>query len=84
MTLTERTPLPRSFVVDALAGLRQEWQEAVDGNNLVDIRASVGLLLADVVMSIGLDTVEQLQVFGADLTHELGDTLAPPSSSKRE
>jgi hypothetical protein len=44
---------------------------AAEGNSLISIDASVGLILADVAMTIGLTSIEQLQVFGAELADEL-------------
>ena len=74
--------IPRSYVVDALARLRQEWQEAANGVSLVEINANVGLLLADVAASIGLSTVEQAQVFGGELAHEIESKLSVKVSRK--
>jgi hypothetical protein len=53
-----------------LAHLRQEWQETVDGENLIDVQASVGLLLGDVVMMLGLSSDEQVAVLGEELRRE--------------
>ena len=71
-----QTAIPRTNVVSALANLRQEWQDAAD-RSLMSVHGNVALLLADVTMSIGLDTIEQMQVMGADLTQELDKVLAP-------
>ena len=71
-----QTAIPRTNVVSALANLRQEWQDAAD-RSLMSVHGNVALLLADVTMSIGLDTIEQMQVMGADLTQELDEVLAP-------
>ena len=57
-------------VVGSLAQLREEWQEAVDGENLIDVQASVGLLLGDVVMLLGLSADEQVAVLGEELRRE--------------
>ena len=55
--LTRTKPgIPRSDVVDSLALLRQEWQASTDGESLIDVQASVGLLLGDVVMMLGLSS----------------------------
>ena len=63
----------RLHLISAMKNLRQEWQEAANGSSLIVIHASVGLLLADVVMAVGLDTLDQIQVLGADLAHELDE-----------
>ena len=68
---TQNITVPRSYVVTALTRLREEWQEAADGESLIDVDGNVALLLADVAMSIGLSTVEQVQVLGHELAQEL-------------
>ncbi len=71
-----QTAIPRTRVVGALTRLRQEWQCATE-RSLTSVNGNVALMLADVTMSIGLDTVEQVQVFGAELAQELDEVLAP-------
>jgi hypothetical protein len=73
------TAIPRTHVVAALSQLRQEWQEAADGQSLTDIDGNVALLLADVAMAVGLNTLEQVQVFGADLAHKIDTVLTTPA-----
>jgi len=69
--LTRTKPgIPRSDVVDSLALLRQEWQASTDGESLIDVQASVGLLLGDVVMMLGLSSDEQVAVLGVELRRE--------------
>ena len=70
------TAIPRIYVVSALTKLREEWQCATD-RSLLSVHGNVALLLADVAMSIGLDTVEQLQILGVELAQELEEVLAP-------
>ena len=72
-----QTAIPRINVVSALTKLRQDWQDATAGRSLISIDGNVALLLVDVAMSIGLDTIEQVQVFGVELAQELDETLAP-------
>ena len=72
-----QTEIPRTYVVGALTKLRQEWQCATE-RSLMSVHGNVALLLADVTMSIGLDTIEQMQVFGAELAQELDEVLNPP------
>ena len=71
------TIIPRNQVITALARLRQEWELTANGESLVDIDASVGLLLTDVGMAIGLTPMEQIEVFGADLVLQLQGILEP-------
>jgi hypothetical protein len=65
-----RSGIDRLDVVGSLAQLREEWQEAVDGESLIYVQASVGLLLGDVVMLLGLSADEQTAVLGEDLRRE--------------
>lgn len=71
--------LPRSRVVGALVELRQAWEENADGISVIDLHASVGLLLYDVAEMIGLSARERLTVFGEvvseEIEQELGGTL---------
>jgi hypothetical protein len=71
-----QTAIPRTYVVGALTKLRQEWQCATD-RSLTSVNGNVALMLVDVTRSIGLDTVEQVQVFGAELAQELDEVLDP-------
>jgi len=41
-------------IIQALATLRQEWEEAADGKSLELVEGSVGLILDDVMHAIGL------------------------------
>ena len=69
--LTRTKPgISRSDVVDSLALMRQEWQASIDGESLIDIQASVGLLPGDVVMILGLSSDEQVAVLGVELRRE--------------
>jgi len=63
------TSLSRDQIIQALRRLAEEWQEtaAEDDNSLLDIEGSVGLLLYDVVIALGLTYQEQEQVLGSDL-----------------
>ena len=65
------TVIPRSHLINVFAKIREEWEEAADSSSLIDMNASVGMLLADMVVSIGLTTSEQEEVFGSDLARDL-------------
>ena len=45
----------RQEIIQALANIRREWEEAADGEPLEFVEGSVGLLLDDVARAIGLD-----------------------------
>ena len=49
--------LERQQVIAALNTIRQEWEEAADGQPLDEVYGSVGLLLNDIADAIGLEEV---------------------------
>ncbi len=61
----------KASVLETLSVLRQEWEQAAEGNSLIDIPASVGLLLFDVTARMGLTQAEQSQVLGDQLFREV-------------
>lgn len=68
-------------VVSTLTHLRQEWQEATVGASLLEANGNIGLMLADVMNGLGLDTQDQQQILGSDLFRELQDFLYAPKHS---
>jgi len=64
--------------VSALAKLREEWQQAAGDASLLEIEANVGLMLADLVNSLGLSVHEQSLALGPDLFKEVQELLAKP------
>ena len=58
-----------------LSTLRQEWQEAANGNSLLNVEGNIALILADLINSFGLTPNEQSQVLGADLFGEIQELL---------
>ena len=71
--LTKIHPQPptETQAVNGLASLVRAWQDAADGASLLDIQASVGLLLLDVALALNLNTNEQKVVFGSALRRQL-------------
>lgn len=63
------TSLSRDQVVEALRGIAQEWQAAAEqeGQSLLDLKASPGLILKDVMEALGLTYQEQISILKADL-----------------
>jgi hypothetical protein len=57
----------RPTILENLSGLREEWEQAVDGASLIHVSASVGLLLFNITARLGLTQVEQAQVLGDQL-----------------
>jgi len=60
----------KATVLESLSVLRQEWEQAADGDSLINVPASVGLLLFDVTTRLGLTQEEQSQVLGDRLFSE--------------
>lgn len=69
ITQTDIQPaiVARPHMISALAHLRKEWERAAGTTGLMDVSASVGLLLVDVSLAIGLTPNEQIQVLGQKL-----------------
>jgi len=62
----------KESVMENLSTLRQEWEQAADGVSLINIPASVGLLLfVDVIARLGLTREEQTEVLGDQLFNEV-------------
>ena len=51
-------------LVESLARIRGEWEEAADGVPLIAVEGSVGLILADLAESVGLDQQEMIEALG--------------------
>ena len=83
MVTSVRSEISRPEVVDSLARFRQEWQASVDGQSLMDVQASVGLMLVDVVMLIGLSSNEQQAVLGVELRREFFQAVKRRSNNSR-
>ena len=71
LTTIQSDTLSRSQVINALATIRQDWESAVDGESLVDIQGSIGLLLIDLAVGLMLRKSEQQYVLGSALHSEL-------------
>jgi hypothetical protein len=76
LTTTQPQILTSTNVVEALARFRREWEQAAEGESLVDIQGSVGLMLADLVIALALRPSVQVQVLGSELYEELQSILA--------
>lgn len=75
------TSIIRIQMISVLSTLRQEWQEAAEGESLLDVEGNVGLIFADLVNSFGLSTHEQSVVLGSELFNEMQEILARPLQS---
>ena len=61
-------------IINGLANLRREWQEA-NGKSLAEAEGNVALLLGDVADAIGLDGEERDHVLGVTLQSEIETIL---------
>lgn len=72
--LTREAPViaipERVVVLENLSVLRLEWEAAADGSSLINVSASVGLLLFDFTTKLGLTPEEQSIVLGGRLYNE--------------
>lgn len=59
--------------VERLADFRQGWEEAAEGRPLIELTASVGLMLADFAQILGLGDEDTARVLGPDLASNLAD-----------
>jgi hypothetical protein len=57
--------------LNKLTRMRQEWEEAADGESLLSTKGSVGHILADVTKALELSEDERLEVLGANLYVDL-------------
>ena len=68
----ERMPdLNRAQVIMMLRSIREEWETACNGLSPIEVKASAGLLLNDVVNAIGFEPAEKAAILGASLVHEV-------------
>lgn len=59
--------LDRPLALESLSAFRQEWQSLAENGSLIDVSASVGLMLFDFTSRLGLTPAEQVQVLGDQL-----------------
>ena len=69
--------ISRAEIADAIAILRREWEIAAEDFSLLEINASVGLMLSDLVEKMNLTSEERLHALGPDLLGELERLSAP-------
>ena len=64
-------PSHRTQVVQALGDFRRQWQQMVDGQNLIDVKASVGLMLSDIADRLELNSQERHAMLGGQLINQI-------------
>jgi hypothetical protein len=62
--------LDRSLTLENLSAFRQEWEMVADSGSLINVSASVGLMLFDFTSRLGLTPEEQALVLGDQLLFE--------------
>ena len=81
MQATPDQPNTRIQIISTLSRLRQEWQEATDGANLLETNGNIGLVLADLINGFGLNAEDQCRILGTELFQELRDVLYAPGKN---
>ena len=59
--------LDRTLALETISAFRQEWEAVAERGSLIDVSASVGLMLFDLTTRLGLTPQEQAQVLGDQL-----------------
>ena len=73
----------RTKIVMALAELRMEWQDAVNGGSLLKVEAPVGLLLTDIADRLGLTEQERYAFLGGRLCNEVNGVKETKVSKRK-
>ena len=77
------TVAERNAIVLALESYRRVWQDTAADQSLVDVMAPVGLVIADIAATLGLDRQERLSVLGADLNSAVSAYIDEPIQLKQ-
>ena len=73
--LTDYQPSERTRLVLTLAELRKEWQAAVMGVNLLEVKTPVGLLFNDIANRLQLSPQERHVLLGSELMNDVESFL---------
>jgi hypothetical protein len=65
----------KSQVLENLSKLRQEWEVAAGEDGLLDVTASVGLMLLDIATKLGLTPEERSAFLGAHLNQDVASAI---------
>ena len=66
----------RAQMLESLVSLRQDWEMAANGESILYIEGSVGLILHDFATKLNLTLEERQLLLGASLSEELSAFLA--------
>lgn len=64
-------PSYRAQILSFLADFRREWEVHAEGKSLIDIDASVGLILSDIAERLGFSHQERHVLLGAKLAKQI-------------
>jgi len=67
--------------IESLARIRQEWQDAANGDSLLNMEGNVGLFLADIVNGLALGNEDQAKVLGQSLFQEIQELRSTSNSN---
>jgi hypothetical protein len=68
-------PSYRAQVIQSLGNFRRQWQEMAGCQNLVDIKASVGLIFADIADRLELTSQERHAMLGGALINQINSLM---------
>jgi hypothetical protein len=71
----------RTQIVQELADFRREWQKAAQGQSLIDVEVSVGLILIDIADRLRLSSQERHAMLGGKLINEANAVMEQRVSS---
>ena len=66
----------RATVIQSLSQFRQEWCNIAGQDNLINVNASVGLLLADVINLLNFSPEEREAALGSELCSQVEQFLS--------
>ena len=72
----EQSTITRAQMLESLASLRQDWEKTANGESLLQIEGSVGLILYDFAAKLNLGVEERQLLLGVSLSEELSAFLA--------
>jgi len=63
-------------MIQSLACFRQEWEEAIQGESLINVQSPVGLLITEVLERLNFSQQEKFAVMGVCLCREVETILS--------
>jgi len=69
----------KTKMLEKLSALRQEWEAAAGADSLMNVTASVGMMLLDVTNALDLTSEERSFVLGSRLNHEVFALIEGPN-----